>query len=140
MVHENGGADLWTYYWPYYRVLDGGGSVPMGEQTAMGMGFIGAIGVKLAQPDKKVVCVGGDGAMQMAMMELATAAERNCGVWVVDTRTGETVGFLRFDGVVQELFDVQVLPATWPVLVDAGDLTLRAYVLPESALRDVVRP
>lgn len=68
------------------------------------------------------------------------SAERNCGVWVVDTRTGETVGFLRFDGVVQELFDVQVLPATWPVLVDAGDLTLRAYVLPESALRDVVRP
>jgi acetolactate synthase I/II/III large subunit len=84
MVHENGGADLWTYYWPYYRVLDVGGSVPMGEQTAMGMGFIGAIGVKLAQPDKKVVCVGGDGAMQMAMMELATAAEHNCGVtWVV---------------------------------------------------------
>ena len=84
MVHENGGADLWTYYWPYYRVLDVGGSVPMGEQTAMGMGFIGAIGVKLAQPEKKVVCVGGDGAMQMAMMELATAAERSCGVtWVV---------------------------------------------------------
>lgn len=84
MVHENGGADLWTYYWPYYRVLDVGGSVPMGEQTAMGMGFIGAIGVKLAQPDKKVVCVGGDGAMQMAMMELATAAEHKCGVtWVV---------------------------------------------------------
>ncbi len=84
MVHENGGADLWTYYWPYYRVLEVGGSVPMGEQTAMGMGFIGAIGVKLARPDKKVVCVGGDGAMQMAMMELATAAEHRCGVtWVV---------------------------------------------------------
>ena len=84
MVHENGGADLWTYYWPYYRVLDVGDSVPMGEQTAMGMGFIGAIAVKLARPDKKVVAVGGDGAMQMAMMELATAAEHNCGItWVV---------------------------------------------------------
>ena len=84
MVHENGGADLWSYYWPYYRVLDAGDDVPMGEQTAMGMGVIGTIGVKLSCPDKKVVCVTGDGACQMAMMEFATAAEQRCGVtWVV---------------------------------------------------------
>ena len=84
MVHENGGADLWTYYWPYYQVLDPGDCVPMAEQTAMGMGVIGAIAVKMALPEKKVICVCGDGAMQMAMMELATAAEQQCGVtWVV---------------------------------------------------------
>ena len=84
MVHENGGADLWSYYWPYYRVLDAGDDIPMGEQTAMGMGVIGTIGAKLTRPDKKVVCVTGDGAAQMAMMEFATAAEQNCGVtWVV---------------------------------------------------------
>jgi acetolactate synthase-1/2/3 large subunit len=84
VVHENGGADLWSYYWPYYRVLDVGDSVPMAEQTAMGMGVIGAIAAKIARPEKKVVCVTGDGAMQMAMMELATAAERRCGItWIV---------------------------------------------------------
>jgi len=84
LVNENGGADLWSYYWPYYRVRDIGDCVPMAEQTAMGMGVIGAIGAKLAAPDKKVVCVTGDGALQMAMMELATAAEQSCGVtWVV---------------------------------------------------------
>lgn len=84
MVHENGGADLWSYYWPYYRVLDAGCDVPMGEQTAMGMGVIGTIGAKLTCPDRKVVCVTGDGAAQMAMMEFATAAEQRCGVtWVV---------------------------------------------------------
>jgi acetolactate synthase-1/2/3 large subunit len=84
IVHENGGADLWSYYWPYYRVLDVGDSVPMAEQTAMGMGVIGAIAAKLARPRKKVVCVTGDGALQMAMMELATAAEQRCGVtWIV---------------------------------------------------------
>jgi acetolactate synthase-1/2/3 large subunit len=50
----------------------------------MGMGVIGAIAAKLARPDRNVVCVTGDGAMQMAMMELATAAERKAGVtWVV---------------------------------------------------------
>ena len=84
MVHENGGADLWTYYWPYYKVMEVGGSVPMGEQTAMGMGVIGAIAVKMARPKRPVVCVAGDGAMQMAMMELATAVEHRCGVtWIV---------------------------------------------------------
>jgi len=35
--------------------------------------------------------------------------ERRCGVWVVDTRTGNVVAFLRFEGTVQEIFDVQVL-------------------------------
>lgn len=84
LVNENGGADLWSYYWPYYQVLDEGDCVPMGEQTAMGMGVIGAIAAKLARPDKNVVCVGGDGALQMAMMELATAAELKAGVtWIV---------------------------------------------------------
>jgi acetolactate synthase-1/2/3 large subunit len=84
MVHENGGADLWSYYWPHYRVLDVGDDVPMAEQTAMGMGVIGAIAAKLARPNKKVVCVAGDSALQMAMMELATAAEQGCGItWIV---------------------------------------------------------
>ena len=37
-------------------------------------------------------------------------AERNCGVWVVDVHTGQTVAFLRFEDAVQEVFAVQVLP------------------------------
>ena len=36
-------------------------------------------------------------------------AERNCGVWVVDIRTGQTVAFLRFEDAVQKVFAVQVL-------------------------------
>jgi acetolactate synthase-1/2/3 large subunit len=84
LVNENGGADLWSYSWPYYRVLDEGDCVPMAEQTAMGMGVIGAIAAKLARPAKNVVCVTGDAALQMAMMELATAAELKAGLtWVV---------------------------------------------------------
>jgi uncharacterized protein (TIGR03032 family) len=34
--------------------------------------------------------------------------ERTCGVWVVDTRTGQTVPFLRFEDQLQEIFAVQV--------------------------------
>jgi uncharacterized protein (TIGR03032 family) len=65
------------------------------------------------------------------------SAERNCGVWVVDTRSGKIAGFLKFDGVVQELFDVQVLPGKWPVIVDAGPLTQNAFVLSDEGLKQV---
>lgn len=70
-----------------------------------------------------------------------TAAERNAGVWVVDTQAGAIVGLLKFDGVVQEIFDVQVLPGvTWPLLIDSGELTQNAFVLPPEALAQVAQP
>jgi uncharacterized protein (TIGR03032 family) len=37
-------------------------------------------------------------------------AEARCGVLVIDLRTGDTVQWLRIEGVVQELYDVVVLP------------------------------
>jgi uncharacterized protein (TIGR03032 family) len=37
-------------------------------------------------------------------------AEARCGLLVVDTRTGDTVGWVRVEGVVRELYDVAVLP------------------------------
>ena len=36
--------------------------------------------------------------------------ERLCGVWVVGIESGEIVGFLRFEDLVQEVFDVALLP------------------------------
>ncbi|MDX1387076.1 MAG: thiamine pyrophosphate-dependent enzyme, partial [bacterium] len=41
----------------------------------MGYGFPAAIGAQLARPDKKVICVSGDGSIQMNIQELATAVE-----------------------------------------------------------------
>jgi len=37
-------------------------------------------------------------------------AELRCGLLVVDLATGDTVHWLRIEGVVQELYDVVVLP------------------------------
>ena len=37
-------------------------------------------------------------------------AEPRCGMLVIDTKTGDTVEWLRIEGVVRELFDVAVLP------------------------------
>lgn len=65
--------------------------------------------------------------------------ERICGVWVVDTRNGQIVGFLRFEDSVQEIFAVQLLPVCrYPeVLIDNAELLGSIYVLPDEALREV---
>lgn len=65
--------------------------------------------------------------------------ERTCGVWIVNIETGQTVGFVRFEDAVQEIFAVEVLlGAKYPDLVNHdADLIGRSYVLPDAALRDV---
>jgi uncharacterized protein (TIGR03032 family) len=65
--------------------------------------------------------------------------ERTCGVWVVDLRNGQTLGFLRFEEGVQEIFAVQVLrDMRFPEMLEWGDKRLaHSYVLPDNALRDV---
>lgn len=56
--------------------------------------------------------------------------ERNCGVWIIDTRNGEIVGELKFSGIVKEIFDVKVLPNTkWPTILDDPALTQSHFVL-----------
>ncbi len=67
------------------------------------------------------------------------AAERNCGVWVVDVRTGEQVGALRFTQGVQEIFSVQLLHGIkCPALLDKlNKVALESYFLPTETLRDV---
>ena len=69
--------------------------------------------------------------------------DRNCGVWVVNIETGETVAFLRFEEAVQEVFAVAVLPNTrFPELLstDDEDLLRTSYVLPDAAMKEVVQP
>jgi uncharacterized protein (TIGR03032 family) len=58
--------------------------------------------------------------------------ERQCGVWMVNTRSGSVVGFLRFEDLVQEIFDVAVLAGTrFPEIAEASDsTTARSYALP----------
>ena len=66
-------------------------------------------------------------------------AQRNCGVWVVDLRTGQTVAFLRFEDAVQEVFAVQVLPGVRcpDVVSDDPMLAADCYDVPAAALQEV---
>jgi uncharacterized protein (TIGR03032 family) len=67
-------------------------------------------------------------------------AERSCGVWAVDLRTGQIVAFLKFEGNVQEIFDIQVLPMRYPeILESSAELVGVSYTLPDAALAEVVR-
>lgn len=68
--------------------------------------------------------------------------ERTCGVWVVHIETGHTLGFLRFEAGVQEIFAVQVLPgARFPEMLEWNDERMaQSYVLPDTALAEVKLP
>jgi uncharacterized protein (TIGR03032 family) len=67
--------------------------------------------------------------------------ERACGVWAVDLRTGLVAGFVRFEGAVQELFDIQLLHGiTYPELLEPDAPMLdTAFTLPDAALAEVER-
>jgi uncharacterized protein (TIGR03032 family) len=58
--------------------------------------------------------------------------ERQSGVWMVNLGSGEMTGFLRFEDLVQEIFDVAVLPdARYPEIAPAtGPPTTNSFALP----------
>ena len=49
----------------------------------MGFGLPTAIGAALAAPERKVVCISGDGSLLMNIQEMATAAEQGVDVTVI---------------------------------------------------------
>jgi uncharacterized protein (TIGR03032 family) len=73
------------------------------------------------------------------LVEQLSESERTCGVYVVDIRHGTIVAFLRFEGIVQEIFAVTVLPGiVFPDLINEPGETLdSSFVLPSEALLDV---
>ncbi len=66
-------------------------------------------------------------------------SERMCGLWVYDLQKGQTLGYLKFDSGVEEIFAVQVLPNyRFPeVLTDDPKLLGTSYALSSEALADV---
>ena len=71
IVTDVGQHQMWTT-----QYLQMGASTQLltsGGMGTMGYGLPGAIGAQLANPDKTVFCVTGDGGMQMNIQEMATA-------------------------------------------------------------------
>ena len=65
--------------------------------------------------------------------------ERICGVYIVDIRNGQIVGFVRFEGDVEEVFAVQILHNTlFPDIIESDNEILDScYTIPDEFLKDV---
>jgi uncharacterized protein (TIGR03032 family) len=65
--------------------------------------------------------------------------ERASGVWVVNIETAKTVAFLRFSGIVEELYAVHLMPGTTRPHVSAEDgVGLETtWVLPKANMSEV---
>ena len=68
-----------------------------------------------------------------------TQEERICGVWVIHLPTANIVAFLKFQGDVEEIFAVEVLPnCRHPEITEwDSEQALHAYVLPDLAFSEV---
>lgn len=66
----------------------------------MGFGFPAAIGAKIGNPDKTVICISGDGGFQMNMQEMATSVVEGAPV-IVCLLNNQYLGMVR---QIQQLF------------------------------------
>jgi len=68
--------------------------------------------------------------------------ERNCGIWVIDIRTGQAVAGIKFEDALQEIFSIQVLAGSrFPELINHDQTILDdSFVLTDEALRAVPAP
>ena len=78
----------------------------------MGYAVPAAIGVKLANPDKHVAAVVGDGAFTMTCMEILTAASQNLGI----------VFFVFHDGELSQISQAQEIPYNRKTCTVLGNL------------------
>ncbi len=71
VITDVGQNQLWTTQ--YLELDENRQMLTSGGFGTMGYGFPAAIGAKLGNPDKDVICISGDGGMQMNIQEMATA-------------------------------------------------------------------
>lgn len=84
----------------YYRFDKPRRWINSGGLGTMGFGLPAAMGVKLAYPDADVVCVTGEGSIQMNIQELSTCTQYNLPVKILNLHNG-------YLGMVKQWQDMQ---------------------------------
>lgn len=98
VVTDVGQHQMWTAQ--HYQFKKPRTFLTSGGLGTMGFGLPVAIGASISNPDKKIVCITGDGSFMMNIQELATLAELNCNISVFIMNNGG-LGLVRQQ---QELF------------------------------------
>ncbi|MEA2211745.1 MAG: acetolactate synthase large subunit [Solirubrobacteraceae bacterium] len=105
----------------YYNFLQPRRWINSGGLGTMGFGLPAAMGAKVGCPDQTVVCIAGDGSVQMNMQELATCAQEGIDIKVFIMNNGY-LGMVR---QWQELFwdkrYSQVDMGQWPDFVKLAE-------------------
>ncbi|MCC7343491.1 MAG: biosynthetic-type acetolactate synthase large subunit [Deltaproteobacteria bacterium] len=126
--HQMWAAQFYHFKEPHRWCTSGG-------LGTMGFGFPAAIGAQLAYPEKTVICISGDGSIQMNIQELATAVEWKTPV-IIAILNNHFLGMVR---QWQELFyenrysevDLNVQPDFVKLAEAYGAVGLRASVKDE---------
>ncbi|MCI7323537.1 MAG: biosynthetic-type acetolactate synthase large subunit [Lachnospiraceae bacterium] len=79
-VTDVGQHQMWATQ--YLELDENSRLITSGGLGTMGFGFPAAIGAKLANPDRQVVCITGDGGFQMNIQEMATAVTQGAAVTI----------------------------------------------------------
>ncbi len=97
-VTDVGQHQMWATQ--YLELDEGSKLLTSGGLGTMGFGLPAAVGAKIANPDKDVVCISGDGGLQMNIQELATAVVNEADV-VICVLNNYYLGMVR---QMQQLF------------------------------------
>jgi len=81
VTSDVGQHQMWTAQ--YYKFDKPRRWINSGGLGTMGFGMPAALGVKLAHPDETVVCITGDGSIQMCIQELSTAKQYNLPIKII---------------------------------------------------------
>jgi acetolactate synthase I/II/III large subunit len=119
VTSDVGQHQMWTAQ--YYHFAKPRRWINSGGLGTMGFGLPAAMGAKVGCPDQTVVCVAGDGSVQMNMQELATCSQEGIAVKVFIMNNGY-LGMVR---QWQELFwdkrYSQVDMGQWPDFVKVAE-------------------
>lgn len=128
-VADVGQNQIWSCA---YHEVKKGAFLTSGGMGTMGYSIPAALGAKLANPDRQVIAVCGDGSFQMSMCELATVKQENANIKIIVLKN-------KFLGMVREYqhftykdnYSVVELPE-YPNL----ELLSKAYDLEYSLVKD----
>jgi acetolactate synthase-1/2/3 large subunit len=119
VTSDVGQHQMWTAQ--YYHFAKPRRWINSGGLGTMGFGLPAAMGAKVGCPDQTVVCIAGDGSVQMNMQELATCSQEGIAIKVFIMNNGY-LGMVR---QWQELFwdkrYSQVDMGQWPDFVKVAD-------------------